>query len=314
MNSRKRWNGAGSISAYDRMEVWRQLLDRCERKPTRKRVHALRVVTLRLQAELDTELAELPRASHQAQAILAFSKQGEKLRKALGPVRELDVWIGKLQQLRAGLVEPGEYVPRSTRQCIRQLEQFESRLKGNRRRVEKKLIAAIKRRRDEFAASARDLGADLAGRTVSDGPNAAGNIRARFAEIAKSFAALDEENLHEFRKRIKQVRYIAEIHPSDPACAQIAAQTKKLQSAIGEWHDWQALARKVGRGRSKGNDAAELLEGIAAESLEAALNTCRSITARLMAESTTAPGPPPLRKAPQRAGHELSEAAAAKIA
>lgn len=314
MNSRKRWNGAGSITAYGRIAAWRQLLDRCQRKPTRKRVHALRVVTLRLQAQLETELAELPRAARPAKAILAFSRQAEKLRKALGPVRELDVWIGKLRGLRARLAEPGVYVPRSTRACVRQLEQFESQLKQSRRPLEKKLIAAIEKRIDNLSVRADVIGADLAGHATSNGLNAASTIRTRFAEIAKSFPAFDQENLHEFRKRIKLIRYIAELHQGDAASAQIAAQMKKLQSAIGEWHDWQALARRVRRGCSRRNDAAELLEAIAAESLEAALTTSRSITSRLLAEDAPAPHPAPVRKPPQRADHDQSEAAAKKIA
>ena len=70
------------------------MVDRCGRKPTRKRVHALRVVTLRMQAEVEHELSELPCASHEAQAMVHFGKLAAKLRDALAPVRELDVWIG----------------------------------------------------------------------------------------------------------------------------------------------------------------------------------------------------------------------------
>ncbi|MGB7549792.1 MAG: hypothetical protein WBM14_18800, partial [Terracidiphilus sp.] len=35
------------------VEAWRQLLAECGRKPGRKRVHELRVATLRLQAEVE---------------------------------------------------------------------------------------------------------------------------------------------------------------------------------------------------------------------------------------------------------------------
>lgn len=299
---------------HDRLGEWRRLIDRCERKPTRKRVHALRVVTLRLQAELEIDLAELPRASHQAQAILDFSKQGEKLRKALGPVREIDVWIGKLQGLRASLAESGGYVPRSTRECVRQIGQFEARLRQDRRRLEKKLIVVVEKRGEDFAAAAEVVGAEIADRPMNDGVNAAGMIRARFAEIAEDFPAFDAENLHEFRKRIKLIRYLAEIHEGDPACAQIAAQMKKLQSAIGEWHDWQALVREIQRGGWKGKDALELLDAIAAESLEAALATSRIVTHKVIAGGATAPDAAPVRKAPQRADHDLSTEADRKLA
>src|ERR1700719_1045519 len=110
MNSGKRMGKSASVTTHERLEEWVKLAGRCGRKPTRKRVHALRVVTLRLQAELEMDLAEIPRASHQAQAILKFNKQGERLRKVLGPVREVDVWIAKLQGLRSSLAETAGYV------------------------------------------------------------------------------------------------------------------------------------------------------------------------------------------------------------
>ena len=312
MNLGNRSIEAETTSIHDRLSDWRQLLDRCGRKPTRKRVHALRVVTLRLLAELELDLAELPSASHQAQAILEFNKQGEKLRKALGPVRELDVWIGKLQGLRASHAQSGDYVPRSTRECVRQLERFESRLKERRRPLEKKLIAAIKKREGEFAGAMEEVAAAVDGRVVDSGIHTASRIRDRFAAIARDFPAFNEENLHEFRKRIKMVRYLAEIHQADSGCAQVATQMKKLQSAIGEWHDWQALVREIRRGRSKSEDAAELLETIAAESLESALTTCRHITDKLIgahaAQSDSG------RKAPARVDHDPKEIPDRKLA
>lgn len=292
-------NGAKSLSTPERLGEWTQLIGRCKRKPTRKRVHALRVSTLRLQAELDLDLAELPHASHEAQAILEFGKQGEKLRKVLGPVRELDVWTGKLERVRASLAQSGDYVPRSTRECIRQLEQFESRLRQTRRRLEKKLIATIEKRKIHLAAAGEIESAVYPG--PNRGADAAREVSARFAELVNGFPAFDEENLHEFRKRIKIVRYLAEIHQRDTACAQIAAQMKKLQSAIGEWHDWQALVREVQRGRQNGKDVAELLAAIAAESLETALSTCRSVTDKLRGKDPGLPAASSVSKGPQRA-------------
>src|ERR1700733_8453482 len=103
MNLKKQAGKADGTTLHKRVAPWVELLARCGSKPTRKRVHALRVVTLRLQAELERDVSELPRASHQAQAMLQFSKQAEKLRQALGPAREIDVWIGKLHGLRASL-------------------------------------------------------------------------------------------------------------------------------------------------------------------------------------------------------------------
>jgi hypothetical protein len=51
-----------------------------------KAAHALRVVTLRIQAEVENKVVDLPHASHPAQAMLRFGKLAEKLRAALRSV------------------------------------------------------------------------------------------------------------------------------------------------------------------------------------------------------------------------------------
>ena len=322
MNSGNRSDGSLASSMRERLEGWRKLVDRCGRKPTRKRVHALRVVTLRLQAELEIDLAELPEASHQAQAILRFNKLGEKLRKVLGPVRELDVWVGKLEGLRGSLTQHAGYIPESAQATTRQIEKLESRFKARRRRFEKRLVAAIDKRKDKFADAARMIDGDVDAHTRDSGPEAIDAIRNRFAEVTKDFPAFNEENLHEFRKRIKMVRYRADMHAAKPAGAQIAAQMKKMSSAIGEWHDWQEIAREAAHAhRGKSKELAEMLDAIAAESLESALATSQSITARLLEnqsstiEARNVSGrKPPMRGDPMHGDGDLSESLSEQLA
>jgi CHAD domain-containing protein len=266
------------------VNAWRELLGQCERKPTRRRVHALRVVTLRIQAELEHDISELPHASHQARAILRFDKLADKLRQTLGRVRELDVWIGKLGRLRTSLGETAAYVPRSTHACIHQIDRLEERLRNRRSFAGQKLTAQIAKRRRDFLALGDEidqLGSDrLHGTDTSE----AHVILKNFGAVIAEFPGFDENNLHEFRKRIKKVRYLVEIHQDgDPACGRMAAQMKKLQSAIGEWHDWQVLARTARRSRhAEDMELGELLDTLAAESYEAAIDACHNIIARMV--------------------------------
>jgi CHAD domain-containing protein len=288
MNSRTQSGRVASATMHDRLIAWRELLDLCGRKATRKQVHALRVVTLRLQAELGRDLTDLPRASHQAQAILRFGKQAEKLRAELGPVRELDVWIGKLRGLRASLSDTGDYVPRSMHDWIDGIDRLEEQLKQKRINAGKKLLAVIKKRGEHFVAASEEVDGALSEHVFGNEPGIAQELAARFGAVRAEFSTFDEENLHEFRKRIKTVRYLAEIHAdADRACAHIAAQMKKVQSAIGEWHDWQELGREALHERHAKNKAlAELLHTVTAESFEVAVSTVLSISARLLGEGT----------------------------
>jgi hypothetical protein len=290
MNVRKPAEETASRSIRDRIATWRGLLERCGTKATRKRVHALRVVTLRVQAELERDITDLPLASREAQAILRFSKQAEKLRQALSPVREFDVWIGKLRGLRASLTETGYYIPRSMRDSIRGIDRLVERIKKKRDSAEKKLVAEIGKRGGHLVRASEDVNEALSEYVFSEETGIAGELVERFRAVKADFLSFNEENLHEFRKRIKTVRYLAEIYASaDQACAQIATQMKKMQSAIGEWHDWQELGLEARGHRGKSKELAELLDTLTAESFDVALSTVHMISANLLGEDAENP-------------------------
>jgi CHAD domain-containing protein len=281
---------AAAKSMQDRIASWRRLLERCGAKATRKRVHALRVVTLRLQSELENDLADLPQSGQQAKPIARFLKQAEKLRRALSPVRALDVWIGKLRDLRTSLTETGEYVPRSMQQTIRGIDRLEERLKKKRNAAEKKLVAQIGKRFGDLIGTSEDVEQSLSEYVFSRDSEIAGKLMDRYRAVKADFPEFNEENLHEFRKRIKMVRYLAEIHAgADRASAQIATQMKKMQSAIGEWHDWQELGGEAHGHRAKYKGLSELLETLTPESFDAALTTVNMTSASLLGEGAPKP-------------------------
>src|SRR3569833_1304333 len=282
MNRTSASDNSKSQTLCDRVSSWRELLERCGRKPKRKRVHALRVATQRIQAELEDELFVLPRASREAQAMLRFAKLADKVRDALGSVRELDVWIGKLRGLCESSRETTEYVPRSTRESIRQIERLEERLTKKRERAGLKLVARIETKRDDLLQAAQDVEKATGYETDQVDAEQGQRLLKEFAGIVAEFPVFDEGNLHEFRKRIKKIRYLAERHPADPLCGRIAAQVKKAQDAIGEWHDWQVLARTAEHGKhAKNVEAVELLSSLTVEAFDTAVETSHSVIRRL---------------------------------
>lgn len=283
MNKTGASDGSEPQTLSERLMAWGELLERCGRKPTRKRVHALRVITLRIQAEVEEELSGLPCASHEAQAILRFGKLAGKLRDALGSVRELDVWIGKLRSLRESLSGTTEYVPRSTRETARQIERLEGRLSKKRERAGAKLAEQIEKRNDDLLTAARDTEKAASGRVAEADGERASKLLQEFARIVAEFPTFDESNLHDFRKRIKKIRYLAEIHGADPACSRIGVQVKKAQDAIGEWHDWDVLVRTAGRGKhAKDLNAVDMLSSLSAEAYETALATSDGVLRRMV--------------------------------
>jgi CHAD domain-containing protein len=52
---------------------------------------------------------------------------------------------------------------------------------------------------------------------------------------------IDEETLHRYRLTVKRARYAAEFAPKSPESTKFLSQLKKLQDALGSWHDWLTL-------------------------------------------------------------------------
>ena len=309
------------VQSSERLDAWKRLLARCGRKPTRKRVHALRVVTLRILAELEYQIGEQGKGSPGIIAATRWIKLGEKLRQALSPVREADVWLDKLSALRQSLANTNGYSPRSNKFCIRQIDELEDRLKAKRKQWEKELVAEIASRRGRLEESAQriqlvPIALDPVG-GASQGAAGASKISEQFGDVVAKFTSLDERNLHEFRKQIKKVRYMAEIFAAhDPEAGRQAVSIRKIQSAIGEWHDWQALAKREGHTRGRRTELTELLETLAAESLEKALAVCERVTKNLLQESkvTNESSHPPAKKPPVRSAEPMGSPALSNFA
>ena len=267
-------------------ENWRGLLAECRRKPTKRRVHALRVATLRLAAEVGQWLKGPGAGPIADRAGKRWSKQAEKLRNALSEVRETDVHLAKLESLRPSLSGETGYQPRSSRLCLHQIDAWQRKLRQERRSAAKLLTADIEVRHGRLESVSQEIESKIVAEPAAH--SASVSKRAVFSGwdgVAAEFPTLKKEGLHDFRKRIKNVRYQAELRAADdPQIAKLAEALKGMQNAIGEWHDWHALARLAEhklRGRAEDGGLTELLATMTEESLQRALDFCESRIAQL---------------------------------
>ena len=296
------------------MAAWRQLLDECLRKPTRGRVHALRVATLRLQADLPHWLQGREHGDKVAQATHRWNRQAEKLRRALQPVRAVDVDLGKLRGLRAQLADAGGNSVHTNRRCLRQIDKLARRFLQARRAAEKELVVELEDRRPRLRRASLAMERALSPLRLTPERATPETIRTMLVALAAEFPELNEDNLHEYRKRIKGVRYLADLCAAgDARTGRQAAAMGRMQVAAGEWHDLKMLARKAARelsGRNAKESLVELLEELAAESLQKALALCRRTTAQLLRpEAMQATRRPAVLKFPvQRAEPEAASA------
>jgi CHAD domain-containing protein len=286
---------AADPASYTQRQLadWRRLLGECSRKPTRKRVHLLRVATLRLQSQYRSLFGQPPLgefgADHPAaKAAKRWNKQVKQLRGALGDVRVFDVHFASLAKVRGLLTTTSGYQPRSSRISLRQIDVLEKRFKRRRRTAADDLVEMLKVRYERIEAAAAQLASAVGTHQLPLEAWPSPRLLERFAEAVTEFPALTVDTLHDFRKEIKNVRYLAElIGPSDEAHA-VAAAAKEMQGAIGTWHDLDQLAREAARAgrRAHQEGLTDLLETLAEEALEKALHVCSACIARLLPDAS----------------------------
>ena len=268
------------------IRVWRELLAHCGRKPGRKIVHNLRVTTLRLQAALEFSLSPVDADSSSAKSKERWARQAKKLRRALGPVRRSDVSLDQLATIRDWAEHPDSAPAVFPKEYLGVIEKIERTVAHRRKATAKKLTSEIEGRRKRLNRLSRKLETTASGFASTKEIGVAGKIQSQVAAVAAEFAALDAENLHQFRKRIKKIRYLAEVFASvDPYAARQASMLKHMTSAIGEWHDWQALSEEAARANRR--EAAttattELLRAQARRMFERARTLCTDTMASLL--------------------------------
>ena len=102
---------------------------------------------------------------------------------------------------------------------------------------------------------------------------------------------LHAENLHDFRKATKKARYVAEVG-AEGEQQRVAKALKRVQDAIGEWHDWVCLGEEAKA--ALGQDAPELTAAFTSEierHFAAAVKTTQSMRGRLLGEWMAAKSP-----------------------
>jgi hypothetical protein len=270
---------------WQQLETWRKLLVRCARKPSRRSVHALRSFTLRLQVGLEFFLSRQAADPAAVRAFQHWCKDGKKLRKALEPVRDADVHLARLDSLRrSGKASNGEK-HLSTR-CIREIDKLEDRLRRQRKAGINKLMDAIDARGKQLNRSSKELETALAPHMPSRVHSTAPEALRIFAELTSELPNLDAGNLHEYRKRLKQARYLVEISATaDPLAKRLAAAFRRIHYTAGEWHDWQELAKKANRflpDHGKQDGLIPVLEALEEKALHRALVQCRRTAARIL--------------------------------
>lgn len=265
---------------------WRTSLSECARKPTRKHVHAVRSLTLRLRVTLEFCLHEQPMDADSANALKRWNKEGKKLRRVMAPIRNADVFLARLSQLSSRRKSASRDSEELNATCRREIQKLTRRLKQERQNA----IAELMEMLDVRAKKLKRLSVKLEASIVSQRPkhpcSASEEAMSRLSSLAKSVPSLDSTNLHTFRKGLKEALYLAELAADfDASGKKLAVALRKMHVATGDWHDWHALAVEAKRILPEHDNemgVVPLLEKLGEEGLGRALELCRHTSAQLI--------------------------------
>jgi len=214
-----------SISLKRSRAVFQKLerdLVKLSSEPRAENVHRLRTGTRRLQILLGELSPELDRNQKKLLKLLA------RLRKRAGKLRDLDVQLAALRSLKI----PRE--PRRKTQLISELIEL-------RRRREQKLQKSADKDTVREIRKRLKRASDNFTQESSRDPLAV--AREMLARIHREDGPLTEALLHRYRIVTKRARYAAEFANKSAEATQFIAELKRIQDALGDWHDWLILSQ-----------------------------------------------------------------------
>jgi CHAD domain-containing protein len=208
-----------SRAVFQKLE---QDLTKLSTRPRPENVHRFRTGTRRLQVLLG-DLS--PRLGGNEKKLL---KMLDRIRKRAGKVRDLDMQLAALRSLKI----PRE--PRRKTQLVNHLIE----LRGVQEKKLRKAVdhAGVREVRKRLKRARKDFDS-----RVSRDPLLV--ARGILEAVNRTETPVTEAMLHQYRILTKRARYAAEFADPSKDAQQFIAEVKKMQDALGDWHDWLALTQ-----------------------------------------------------------------------
>ena len=236
-------------------------------------VHGFRTTSRRLQTLLEVLLPERDRNQKKLLKML------DQIRRREGKVRDLDVQLSALRSLKV----PQE--PRRKTQLMQGLIELRAKHeKKLRKMLTKDMIREIRKRLKRGAK-------EVQSKTSLDPLMVA---RSMLKEVVRPAGPVSEDLLHQYRTVVKRARYAAEFAPKSPEAAQFIGQVKRLQDAVGNWHDWLTLTQSASKRLGEVNQSS--LVAALHNAYREANSATQSLPSRLSAPLKPRKDQPPYRR------------------
>lgn len=197
-----------------------------------KNVHKLRTASRRVEAIAGVLQAADGKKSRR------LVKSIEPVRKAAGGVRDMDVLLADARKLARYC--DGESLGHLVEHLETARQQYAGELQHALHHRRKAVLADLKEY-SKFVASAAKH-AQSASSSGADANQSQENIHSSAMDVMRElgdWTPLEADNLHEFRLKVKQLRYTLQLDAQ--ADAALVEALGDVQRRIGDWHDWHQL-------------------------------------------------------------------------
>jgi CHAD domain-containing protein len=244
------------------LQKLRKQLKKFPSSPPPEKVHSLRTQTRRLEATV----AAL--ALHREKKARRLLELITPVRKAAGKVRDMDVLIEDALTLSEDPRSEAviRLVEHLAKMRVRHARKLRDVIGGRRRSIRKRLKQSSKLLRSKLKDS-------------SGAPDSETAPLILITELSH-WPDLNQGNLHLFRIRIKELRYMLQLseHPD----GRLLGSADEVKDAIGGWHDWVELLKIAGKVLDARGDRDVLneIEQTMNEKLKIALTAANRVRAR----------------------------------
>jgi CHAD domain-containing protein len=202
----------------------RKALKRFPSDPSSGEVHSLRTNARQLEAIVDALMLDSKKKTRQ------LLKSVAPVRKAAGDVRDMDVLVGNVLALSHddgddSLVRLVEHLGEKRVESAHDLSQTVAAKRKAARRSLKQYAQLVGK---EFHGKKRIL-------------TNAEPVAAELVTELTDWPDLNAENIHPFRIKVKRLRYMLQL--SKDVDRRIVDDLGQIKDLVGDWHDWQELAK-----------------------------------------------------------------------
>jgi CHAD domain-containing protein len=257
----------------------RKLLKELAENPAPEQVHRLRTRARKIEAAAGALRGADEKATRR------LIKAIKPVRKAAGDVRDMDVLAAKLLEMPheangEPLVKLVEHLGTARKASAAKLLDAVDRQRKPARKLLKEYAAIFASvahaKKPVQRAVARTLDSDTGSDSAAD----------RLMDELARWPALNHQNLHDFRLKVKELRYVLQMFPK--ADALLVNALGNVKDQIGDWHDWEELlriARQVLDART-GHELLERIEAISRRKFMQALASANSLRRRHLSQQT----------------------------